>query len=55
MLAKVPPDRSEPVACAFENHHWQRGTLSADWMGEFKKHCHAELVRQHCPHEMFDG
>lgn len=44
MLAKVPPDQYEAVAIAFERHHWEHGTLSTDWLGEFKKWCRARLV-----------
>ena len=44
MLAKIPCDRYEATARMFEAHHRGAGTVSDDWMREWKQWCRDVLT-----------
>lgn len=46
MLSKIPDAEYDAVAAAFEAHHRRIGTLSADWLVEWKAWCRQELHRR---------
>lgn len=44
MLANIRPEDYEATARAFETHHRGAGTVSDDWMREWKQWCRDVLV-----------